>query len=287
MKPETLHCMREKNEPRFPRPPARPSSGAHRGAASSVERPLRLLRLAERVLRLYIAMKLELLVLLALVGSTRAEGICGEDCTYARDNDCDDGGPGSEWSACASGSDCQDCGPRFAPPPIPPLPPAPPAVPSDLAVCEDTCTWPKDDGCDDGGAGAEFSGCAQGTDCSDCGPRFLPPPPSPSPPPPAAPPVLPPLVAPTSPPSPPRPPTYPAACANTCYNGNWASDGSCDDGGPGAEYGPYSSCKLGEDCASAACARIQRLLPLTRTRSRDTAPFASFSPDHSRVPCRQ
>ena len=47
-----------------------------------------------------------------------------------------------------------------------PPPPAPPGV------CEETCNYPSDDLCDDGGAGAEYSHCAVGTDCADCGPRF-------------------------------------------------------------------------------------------------------------------
>ena len=31
---------------------------------------------------------------------------------FARDGACDDGGEGSEYSACTQGSDCDDCGPR-------------------------------------------------------------------------------------------------------------------------------------------------------------------------------
>jgi hypothetical protein len=38
-------------------------------------------------------------------------------------------------------------------------------------VCDDTCTYPSDTGCDDGGPGAEYNLCGLGTDCSDCGPR--------------------------------------------------------------------------------------------------------------------
>ena len=39
-------------------------------------------------------------------------GACTNTCIYASDNDCDDGSPGSEFSACTLGTDCADCGPR-------------------------------------------------------------------------------------------------------------------------------------------------------------------------------
>jgi hypothetical protein len=41
--------------------------------------------------------------------------------------------------------------------------------------CSDECigypSWGSDGYCDDGGPGAEYSGCEMGTDCTDCGPR--------------------------------------------------------------------------------------------------------------------
>mmetsp|Transcript_133837 Transcript_133837/g.298514 ORF Transcript_133837/g.298514 Transcript_133837/m.298514 type:complete len:303 (-) Transcript_133837:11-919(-) len=40
-------------------------------------------------------------------------------------------------------------------------------------LCTDTCTWPQDGGCDDNGPGADYSGCELGTDCTDCGPRYI------------------------------------------------------------------------------------------------------------------
>ena len=181
---------------------------------------------------------------LALLGTVHS--LCTDNdmvCIWTNDAACDDGGPGSMYSACPIGTDCTDCGPRIEPPPAPPNPPQPPGFPASFAVCDDTCIWPKDDGCDDGGAGSEYSGCDQGTDCTDCGPRFLPPPPSPSPPPPFAPPESPPLSEPVTPPSPPTPPTYPAACLETC---SFSGDDDCDDGGPGSEW---TSCSLGTDCA--------------------------------------
>ena len=47
-------------------------------------------------------------------------------CRYASDGDCDDGGPGSDYSECTPCTDCADCGPRahcdfnVSPPPPPP-----------------------------------------------------------------------------------------------------------------------------------------------------------------------
>ena len=52
---------------------------------------------------------------------------CDDTCVYANDLDCDDGGPGAEYSRCASGTDCSDCGDRSTP-----SPPGPPPDPPDL-----------------------------------------------------------------------------------------------------------------------------------------------------------
>jgi hypothetical protein len=38
---------------------------------------------------------------------------CNNQCGFAYDGDCDDGGPGSDFSLCDLGSDCGDCGPRW------------------------------------------------------------------------------------------------------------------------------------------------------------------------------
>jgi hypothetical protein len=35
---------------------------------------------------------------------------CSNQCQYAGDFDCDDGGPGAEYNSCLLGTDCQDCG---------------------------------------------------------------------------------------------------------------------------------------------------------------------------------
>jgi hypothetical protein len=43
------------------------------------------------------------------------------------------------------------------------------------SACSDECigtpNWASDGWCDDGGPGAEYSGCELGSDCTDCGPR--------------------------------------------------------------------------------------------------------------------
>ena len=70
---------------------------------------------------------------------------------------------------CIFGTDCFDCGPRTGT--APPRPPPPP--PARSVGCSNTC-YAFDDGyCDDGGGGAEYSECAGGTDCTDCGPRDM------------------------------------------------------------------------------------------------------------------
>jgi len=53
-----------------------------------------------------------------------------------------------------------------------------------LSACENTCHYASDTECDDGGSGAEFAVCGLGSECVDCGPRLVSPPPSPKPKPP-------------------------------------------------------------------------------------------------------
>jgi len=50
-------------------------------------------------------------------------GLCTNTCRFANDSECDDGGPGHEFSECLHGTDCADCGVRLFLPP-PPLPPS-------------------------------------------------------------------------------------------------------------------------------------------------------------------
>ena len=174
------------------------------------------------------------------------------------------------------------------PPPAPPSPPqAPPPPPSSplVEICTTDCIgtphWASDGICDDGGPGAQYDGCELGTDCDDCGVRFVPAPaPMPPPSPPVSPPPPPPPLPPPPPPSPPPPPPPPynphddkappappggynaecallggiigddgvtcVLCSTDCIGTpHWASDGICDDGGPGAQY---DGCELGTDC---------------------------------------
>ena len=171
-------------------------------------------------------------------------GTCTNTCVYVADLDCDDGGPGAEYAACDLGTDCDDCGLRPLgstddspqPRPPPPPPPSPPTQPGETlpppspspssappgTVCDNTCHYPNDDECDDGGAGAEYDVCALGTDCADCSGGVTPrPPPAPHP-------------------SPSPPGVY--GCLNDCL---YAFDTECDDGGPGSEY---AACSSGTDC---------------------------------------
>eukprot|EP00966_Prymnesium_polylepis_P177110 4102030-Prymnesium_polylepis.1 len=65
--------------------------------------------------------------------------ICTDFCRFSSDTDCDDGGPGSEYTLCNFGDDCIDCGPRPARDgalcaPTPPPPPAPIAPPPPLVA---------------------------------------------------------------------------------------------------------------------------------------------------------
>eukprot|EP00966_Prymnesium_polylepis_P124449 2877984-Prymnesium_polylepis.1 len=104
--------------------------------------------------------------------------------------------------------------------------------------------------------GAEYSACSLGTDCTDCTTRYVTlPPPSPSPPPPA--------------------PPDNDMCTNTC---TWASDGYCDDGGPGAEY---TLCPLGFDCYD--CGR-RSIITITSHRPPPPPPSPSPPPPLSDPP---
>ena len=59
-----------------------------------------------------------------MVGFTSAQTICTNTCTYFSDGECDDGGPGAEFTgSCDIFTDCADCGPR----------------PDRLATCPLTC----------------------------------------------------------------------------------------------------------------------------------------------------
>ena len=61
--------------------------------------------------------------------------ICNNDCAFANNGFCQDGGPGAIGGSCDYGGDCTDCGgprdyrPPPSPPPSPPSPPSPPRPP--------------------------------------------------------------------------------------------------------------------------------------------------------------
>lgn len=137
-----------------------------------------------------------------------AQAQCSNTCATANDGECDDGGPGSLYSVCTLGTDCNDCGPRGGQ--------APPPQQQAGTLCTNTCSTANDSECDDGGPGSLYSICALGSDCNDCGPR----------------------VAGSQPP----PQQGGMLCTNTCSTSN---DSECDDGGPGSLY---SICALGSDC---------------------------------------
>jgi hypothetical protein len=141
---------------------------------------------------------------------TEAPG-CTHTCEFADDGECDDGGPESDYDYCDLGTDCNDCGPRD----LDGDPGPDPGPDPDAWICSDRCRYADDGMCDDGGPGSEYSLCAFGTDCADCGARD-----------------------PADAPLPPAP-----LCGDEC---EYASDGECDDGGPGSDY---SLCPLGTDCA--------------------------------------
>ena len=106
--------------------------------------------------------------------------------------------------------------PPSPPPPSPSPPPptrSPPPTPGEWR-CTNTCPTAGYGACSDGGPGAEWSNCGLGTNCLDCGPRLIRPPPPPLParppsPAPLRPPPSPPPPSPSPPPPapPPRPPT--------------------------------------------------------------------------------
>ena len=118
--------------------------------------------------------------------------LCSDECLahsfgdggpYAKNSYCQDGADGDSrvtGTACAYGTDCTDCGPRYYMPPSPPFSPPPPSAPPPY-VCENTCRsrfgrggpkYANNTHCQDGGPGAEGDMCMLGTDCDDCGLRY-------------------------------------------------------------------------------------------------------------------
>ena len=114
------------------------------------------------------------------------------------------------------------------------------ASPPPHSLCMSTGVDASDNYCDS--PGSELPMCAYGADCVDCAPLM---------------PRLPPQPPVSSPPSTiaSTPPAPPALCINTVTRIGMpadASEGCCDDGGPGAEYpdGQYGT--DGADCADCA-----------------------------------
>ena len=60
---------------------------------------------------------------------------CTNECSYAFDGSCDDGGDAARYSLCVFNSDCKDCGVR---------------IHSDKDVCHEGCLHASDGACDDG-----------------------------------------------------------------------------------------------------------------------------------------
>ena len=147
---------------------------------------------------------------------------CTDECVFALDGVCDDGGPGAELvdAFCEYATDCADCGERIGLPVAPPpnLPPPPsPLVPGQMLACLHSCSTANDGVCNDGGPGAPQDSfvCQLGSDCNDCGPRMVPVPPLPQPSPlplPPSPPMAPlPPFRPPKLPLPPLPPPFESA----------------------------------------------------------------------------
>jgi hypothetical protein len=75
-------------------------------------------------------------------------------------------------------------------------------------------------------------------------------------------------------------PSSPPGCADAC---NFASDGVCDDGGPGAQYG---ACNLGEDALDCGCRLTPPSPPAAVEALSPPAPPLSPSPPPPRPPPR-
>ena len=123
------------------------------------------------------------------------KSLCEDSCEYAGDGDCDDGGSNSAYDICDIGTDCTDCGERLdgdadgsfdsddCDDNDPSVNPGAIDIGNDgidqdcdgadfTGLCDDSCQYPGDGDCDDGGSESLFDLCELGTDCSDCGPRW-------------------------------------------------------------------------------------------------------------------
>ncbi|TXD39283.1 hypothetical protein FRC98_02465 [Lujinxingia vulgaris] len=98
------------------------------------------------------------------LGDAQGPALCESTCLTANDGVCDDGGAGAAFDNCEYGTDCNDCGERFAGE-------APTAPLSVAPVCDNTCPHAHDGVCNDGSGQQSFPLCSPGSDCADCGPR--------------------------------------------------------------------------------------------------------------------
>ena len=152
-----------------------------------------------------------MIVFLVSLSLTVQTQVCNNDCYYASDSICDDGGTGSEYSDCLSGTDCFDCGPRPSYLiPSPPPPPPSPLPPSPITFAPTSLHPP---------------------------PPFISPPPSPSPPPPPSPSPPPSLYPPPPSPSPPSP-----LPPGSCPSGHHITNNGC-------VAPPYRTCVNGDACS--------------------------------------
>jgi hypothetical protein len=89
--------------------------------------------------------------------TTSGAGLCNDTCRYAKNGYCEDGGPGTDYSDCALGTDCTDCKT---------------ARRGGTSYCSDSCSTPKNGKCEDGGPGSVAATCPLGSDCTDCKARL-------------------------------------------------------------------------------------------------------------------
>jgi hypothetical protein len=85
-------------------------------------------------------------------GETDEGCTCG-DCAG---QECGDNGCGRSCGICSSGYYCHDQDHTCL---------------AGDPMCNDSCRWPADGDCDDGGRGCDYKLCSFGSDCTDCGPR--------------------------------------------------------------------------------------------------------------------
>ncbi|XP_077867520.1 scavenger receptor cysteine-rich domain-containing protein DMBT1-like [Saccoglossus kowalevskii] len=98
---------------------------------------------------------------------------CDNTCIYPSDGLCDDGGDGSDYDLCALGTDCDDCGVRTAQPQITSAPEPTQDASLLTVLCDNSCSFSGDIYCDDGGDNSDSDWCDLGTDCDDCGSRYI------------------------------------------------------------------------------------------------------------------